>query len=842
MGPEYRYARSSSVGGSATSAVRLDSGATGSETKPIYWTSGGKPAACTYSLNADVPANALFTDTHYNAKLIVANSATATTNTSESLSGAVYLNVIEDGAVRSSHKITAGSDVTIVTDTSGNITISSSDTKYTAATAAPGKVASASAVGSSTNYARQDHTHGIDLATGDNNGQVKIAGTNVSVKGLGSAAYTDSSAYATSGHTHTLSIATDTGTNELSLAASTKYKLTAGGKTFVFTTPANTWRGIQNNLTSDSTSDSLSAAQGKALKALVDGKAASDHTHTLSIASDTGTNELTLVANTKYKLTAGGKSFVFTTPGDTVYTHPTHTAYDSGMYKVTVDNLGHVTGATTITKTDITGLGISSSDHTHNLTLATDAGTSAITLDYAGKYKLTAGGKTLIFTMPSSDNTWRGIQNNLTSDSTADSLSAYQGKVLKGLVDGKAASGHTHDLSISSSDGSSALDMTANTKYVLTAGGKTFIFTTPTDTNTWRGIQNNVTSDSTTESLSAAQGKYLKGLIDGKASSGHTHDVTIAASTGTSALSLSANSKYVLTAGGKTFIFTTPPDTTYSSKAAASGGTDVSLVTTGEKYTWNNKSNLTIGTSATTAAAGNHTHDLTIAADSGTNALTLAASTKYKLTAGGKTFIFTTPPNTVYTHPSYTAYSSGMYKITVDSSGHVSAASAISKTDITDLGISASDHTHNLSIETDSGTNALTLAYGTKYKLTAGGKSFIFTMPASDNTNTHRPIQLKGTQILGDNTTALNFVEGTLISMSNSGGSITIGTTATKDAPYTSTPAAISTTGSAGSSGNFARGDHVHAISVATGDSNGQVKIAGSNVTVKGINTAAYKA
>lgn len=38
-------------------------------------------------------------------------------------------------------------------------------------------------------------------------------------------------------------------------------------------------------------------------------------------------------------------------------------------------------------------------------------------------------------------------------------------------------------------------------------------------------------------------------------------------------------------------------DTTYSSKTAASGGTDVSLVTTGEKYTWNNKpsSNVELG-------------------------------------------------------------------------------------------------------------------------------------------------------------------------------------------------------------------------------------------------------
>ena len=43
-------------------------------------------------------------------------------------------------------------------------------------------------------------------------------------------------------------------------------------------------------------------------------------------------------------------------------------------------------------------------------------------------------------------------------------------------------------------------------------------------TDTWRGIQNNLTSDSATESLSAAQGKVLKGLVDGKANSNHTHN------------------------------------------------------------------------------------------------------------------------------------------------------------------------------------------------------------------------------------------------------------------------------------------------------------------------------
>lgn len=51
-------------------------------------------------------------------------------------------------------------------------------------------------------------------------------------------------------------------------------------------TDTNTWRGIQNNLTSDSTSDSLSAAQGKALKGLIDGKAPNEHTHSFASITD----------------------------------------------------------------------------------------------------------------------------------------------------------------------------------------------------------------------------------------------------------------------------------------------------------------------------------------------------------------------------------------------------------------------------------------------------------------------------------------------------------------------------------------------------------------------------
>lgn len=44
------------------------------------------------------------------------------------------------------------------------------------------------------------------------------------------------------------------------------------------------------------------------------------------------------------------------------------------------------------------------------------------------------------YTPPTTDtNTWRPVQNNLTSNSTSDALSAYQGKVLKGLIDDKTS-------------------------------------------------------------------------------------------------------------------------------------------------------------------------------------------------------------------------------------------------------------------------------------------------------------------------------------------------------------------------------------------------------------------
>ena len=56
-----------------------------------------------------------------------------------------------------------------------------------------------------------------------------------------------------------------------------------------------------------------------------------------------------------------------------------------------------------------------------------------------------------------------------------------------------------------------------------------------------------------------------------------------------------------------------------------------------------------------------------------------------------------------YVHPSYTAKTSGLYKVTVDATGHVSAVAAVTKDDITALGIPGSDTKYGNATTTNAG-------------------------------------------------------------------------------------------------------------------------------------------
>lgn len=102
------------------------------------------------------------------------------------------------------------------------------------------------------------------------------------------------------------------GTHKWSELSYAKAELTKGDVTGAlgYTPPSSdTWRGIQDNLISSSTTESLSAAQGKILKELVDGKAPSSHTHTKSeVGLGNVDNTADATKSVKYATSAGSAS------------------------------------------------------------------------------------------------------------------------------------------------------------------------------------------------------------------------------------------------------------------------------------------------------------------------------------------------------------------------------------------------------------------------------------------------------------------------------------------------------------------------------------------------------
>lgn len=133
-----------------------------------------------------------------------------------------------------------------------------------------------------------------------------------------------------------------------------------------------------------------------------------------------------------------------------------------------------------------------------------------------------------------------------------------------------------------------------------------------------------------------------------------------------------------------------------------------------------------------------------------------------------------------YTHPSYTAKSNGLYKITVDSQGHVSEATAAAKTDITSLGIPAQDTTYD---------NATTSAAGlmssddkTKLNGIAAG--------AEVNQNAFSNVKVGSTTVSADTKTdTVEFVAGSNVTITpdSTNDKITIAAT---DTTYSSKAAA----------------------------------------------------
>lgn len=91
------------------------------------------------------------------------------------------------------------------------------------------------------------------------------------------------------------------------------------------------------------------------LREEIEGKADADHTHFLATEGMSGF----MSSTDKEKLDGIEENA-------NNYTHPTYFTRDSDLYKIRVNNLGHVAGAVAVTKDDITALGIPGVDTTYD--------------------------------------------------------------------------------------------------------------------------------------------------------------------------------------------------------------------------------------------------------------------------------------------------------------------------------------------------------------------------------------------------------------------------------------------------------------------------------------------
>ena len=135
-------------------------------------------------------------------------------------------------------------------------------------------------------------------------------------------------------------------------------------------------------------------------------------------------------------------------------------------------------------------------------------------------------------------------------------------------------------------------------------------------------------------------------------------------------------------------------ESAHTTEITAESGKIYVDMSTNKTYRWSGSAyteisaSLALGETSATAYRGDRGK---IAYDHSQEAHARADATKTeKSTTNGNIKINGTE-TPVYTHPTHSAKSAGLYKVTVDASGHVTAATAVAKSDITALGIPAQD-------------------------------------------------------------------------------------------------------------------------------------------------------
>lgn len=306
--------------------------------------------------------------------------------------------------------------------------------------------------------------------------------TTVPIHGLGSAAYTNSSAYSPAGHTHTKAqVGLGNVDNTADANKSVKHATTA------------------NSATTAGTATNVSAGEGTADAArhvwFSDSATETKRAYSDKFKYNPVTNNLT-VNVTGNAATASSVAWGNVTGKPSTYAPSAHNHNDS---TITSLNASKLFGTIDIARLPHGALErcVIVADDTARFALTT----AKIQLGDTVKVNKT---QKMYFVID---------ESKLSSEAgytvyTAGSATSVPWSGITGKPTTFTPSSHTHPYL-------SALSVSGKTITYTKGDGTTGTITTQ---DTWRGIQNNLTSTSTTDSLSAAQGKILKGLVDGKLS------------------------------------------------------------------------------------------------------------------------------------------------------------------------------------------------------------------------------------------------------------------------------------------------------------------------------------
>lgn len=382
---------------------------------------------------------------------------------------------------------------------------------------------------------------------------------------------------------------------------------------------------------------------------------------------ESGANNYTHPTTSGYKhIPSGGKegqilryisdgTAVWGDDKDTIYTHPVYNKENLGLYKLSVDETGHVNSVSPVVKADITALGIS-------------------------------GGEGPTYTTGSS--TTPGITKLYDSTGTNTDGTITQ-KVLTNLLENKSDASHIHDNATTINAGF------MSTEQVKTLNQLASFKLTTIDYNEDDVVVNSSTvyeagpvmdayitlnkaSETSSGVMSAADKKKLDGIAEGATkyvhpsytqenlglyklsvdTTGHVNSVSPVEKADITALGISGGEGPTYTTGSST----TPGITKlYSSTGTNTDGAMTQKAVTDEL-----------------AKKSSTTHTHAIASSTSDGFMSKEDKSKLENISAGAN---------AYTHPTYTAHANGLYKVTVDNTGHVNATTAVTKSDITALGI-----------------------------------------------------------------------------------------------------------------------------------------------------------